>query len=103
MQIVIDVTAEEEASIRAKARAAGYGTSSDYLMSLIAADESAVADDYDPDADEGPPSQRGRTDAELEQLLVERLESGDFVPVTDQMFDDIRERVRILADQRRGE
>jgi antitoxin ParD1/3/4 len=62
--------------------AGDYSSASEYIRELVRAD------------------QKRRAKAELEQLLLSSINSGDAIDLTPEMIEDVRHRLRARAAQR---
>jgi plasmid stability protein len=91
-RLLINLPEEINVKLRARAAQAGYASAEEYIQVLIAADAS----------DPGAPSHLTfRTDQELEEFLLSRLDTQDAGEMTDDAFDAIRQKVQRVASQRR--
>jgi antitoxin ParD1/3/4 len=63
--------------------AGGYSSASEYVRELVRTDQKRIAKD------------------QLENILLESLQSGDAVDITPRMWDELRQKIRTRAKARK--
>jgi len=72
-----------EQYVEEQARAGGYSSASEYVRELVRADQ----------------KRRGKD--QLEELLIQSLQSGEAIEITPEMLEDVRKRLRCRAQGRK--
>lgn len=97
--MTITLPDERKDELDRKARAAGFATILEYLLSLVPEDESDVQDDTDLG---GPPELTPNNRAELEAMLDAGMNSGPPIRMTPEFWEERRRVQEERAAKRRG-
>ncbi|MEA2712019.1 MAG: hypothetical protein QOF78_4620 [Phycisphaerales bacterium] len=86
----INLPPELEAKVATRAAESGHATIEEYLESLVRADADDIGEDYG-----APEHLRVTNEAQLEQLLAERLDDDQpLIEATPELWEGLRNRVR---------